>query len=53
MNCSRCGQIVEENDALEWKQMQLCDDCYLRFVFLARKENSWRTLQEQHAKPNS
>jgi len=51
MRCAQRGETIEENSCWEWKQRKLCDDCYLKLVFLAPKENSWRKIQDQDAKP--
>ncbi len=52
MICNQCKKEFKEEDIMKWKSKNLCEDCYVDLLTSKPDENNWKTLKDQHGKPD-
>ena len=51
MRCDKCGKEIQAGQEQLWKLSHLCEDCYVEAVDLGLSSDTWKTLKDQHGKP--
>jgi hypothetical protein len=47
MKCNRCGQMINEGDAMDYHGQTLCEDCYIRALSPNRACDPWAVRSAQ------